>query len=1470
MRTWAERLRLSFLRTGVLALGALCVVHAHANAFYNLNAFWQTGQHGGWSPSTTTGAPTVRTLAASVWTGSKMIVWGGGSGTTFYNDGFSYDPVANSWATITTSPLAGRSLHTASWTGAKMLVWGGVLNTGGTATNTGAVYDVAGNSWTSMTTTSAPAARYGHTGVWTGVGSRLAIWGGYNGSTVINTGGFYNVAANTWGNITTASAPPARWKHIGVFTGKYLLIWGGYGASMYNNGGLCDITATTPSWTVITSSLTTLTPRQGAAGVWTGRYLAIWGGATDTGATAFANDGALYDPKSNTFPVIMSASPLAGAAFSAAQWTGSQMVIWGGQNGTSTTTSAGATYDPFQDLWELTQVTGSGQSLTETTSVWTGAKMLVFGGRLTPSDTTGTNVVQSFDPDHAIPDQWAGMAMTGTPTATYGFYYPPSVGWTGSKLIMWGGCACSTATCSTSAPGQNKGSVYDPVTNAWTVMTTTSAAAGRSYGAMVWTGSQMIVWGGVSNNNSSGVDTLVSTGGRYDPNTNTWAAIASSGLSVRRSYFTAWTGTKMVIWGGYNSATSAFYNDGGLYDPAGNTWVDVATVSSPPVMLDYMFLKNNNNNYWSGKYMLVANPEYATYYRLDPVANAWATVTTVGAPAARTYSTTVFTGSKFLIWGGNSAGNNSGYLYDPNANTWSTITTSGAPTNYQYAHNAVWTGRQMLVWGGYSPSGSTNSGAIYDAMTNRWTSMTTSGAPAATSSLVNPQLVWTGSQMLAISTVGAGPYTIGKIYGLSLPPAYTDTWTTITTSGAPAPRHSASNVWTGSKMIIWGGANATPAFFNNGGLFDPVTNSWSSLTTTGAPAGREAAGTVWTGSQMLVWGGCGVNSGCVAMNNGGMYDPILNSWSTMTTTNAPAARYSPQTAWTGKYMIAWSGSGSIDTGGLFDPVANAWTTMTTTSGRAHSNGVWTGSKMMVFGGELPAEVNTIAIYDPVANQWTESTSAGAPSPRSRAHVVWTGSQLIVWGGVYNTTYYNDGAIYDYATNTWSPMATANAPGARSTRYSATGTFGDPVWTGSKMVVWGGLKASTVQNTGAVYDPVENSWKTMTSSGAPAARSAHAMVWTGTSLIVWGGWTVNNTGGIWTPSPRPANVYIPNDAWVSMPSTNTPAARYHSPPVWTGSKFIVWGGYNGSSGVNTGAVFDPIANSWSPTTTSGAPGVAYAHVAMWTGAKLAVWGGSTATNQGGLYDPDSNSWSLMTTSGAPTARLYPVGAWTGRQLLVWGGTTNMASGAAAVNTGGAYDPLTNSWTTITTTSAPSARMAPSSTWTGKYLIVWGGSTAHPGTGLNDGSLYDPITNAWTTMTTTGRPTIRYWPTNVWTGRYMVLWGGTTNGSAGVATGGRYDPYANTWTTMSTSTLAARMLVGHAWSGEVVMYFGGLSSGTVYADGALYDPIQDTWTNVGASPTARYSPAMAWTGSSFIVWGGIDGTTTPVDDGNVYTP
>ena len=168
-----------------------------------------------WAGTSTFNAPDARGFHTAVWTGSEMIVWGGfnDSPPSFFNTGGRYTPATASWtATNTTNAPTARDFHTAVWTGSEMVVWGGG---GNELVNTGGRYNPTTDSWTATSTASAPAPRDGHTAVWTG--SEMIVWGGRDNVGWFNTGGRYNPQNDSWTATNTTNAPDrARRSHRSV------------------------------------------------------------------------------------------------------------------------------------------------------------------------------------------------------------------------------------------------------------------------------------------------------------------------------------------------------------------------------------------------------------------------------------------------------------------------------------------------------------------------------------------------------------------------------------------------------------------------------------------------------------------------------------------------------------------------------------------------------------------------------------------------------------------------------------------------------------------------------------------------------------------------------------------------------------------------------------------------------------------------------------------------------------------------------------------------------------------------------------------------------------------------------------------------------------------------------------------------------------------------------------------------------
>ena len=341
-------------------------------------------------------------------------------------------------------------------------------------------------------------------------------------------------------------------------------------------------------------------------------------------------------------------------------------------------------------------------------------------------------------------------------------------------------------------------------------------------------------------------------------------------------------------------------------------------------------------------------------------------------------------------------------------------------------------------------------------------------------------------------------------------------WTETSTQNAPQGRRMHAADWTGDKMIVWGGmtdVNGTAG--NDGGLYDPMTNSWSPMSRVGAPDSNLPAVAVLTGAELIVRGDA----------SGARYDLKHDAWHPLPVSYAPSARNGSTAIWNGSEMIVWGGwindSGivTLDDGARYHPLTDTWTPLPAQDSplaRYDHSAIWTGKDMIIWGGIyyrgsccIPIYLASGAKYNAESGTWTAISTIGAPSARQGHVAVWTGQEMLIWGGS-TSSIFNNGARYNPANDTWTPISETSAPAPRS---SATA-----VWKGDRMIVWGGYGERGPLEDGAFYDPATDTWTPLPATGAPIGRSDHSAVWTGIQMIVWGGYPGGpppwpNTGGI---------------------------------------------------------------------------------------------------------------------------------------------------------------------------------------------------------------------------------------------------------------------------------------------------------------------------------------------------------------------
>ncbi len=297
-------------------------------------------------------------------------------------------------------------------------------------------------------------------------------------------------------------------------------------------------------------------------------------------------------------------------------------------------------------------------------------------------------------------------------------------------------------------------------------------------------------------------------------------------------------------------------------------------------------------------------------------------------------------------------------------------------------------------------------------------------------------------------------------------------------------RVGGSAAWTGSELVIWGGAHRpevagsedSPA---DGAALDVATGTWRAIPVSPL-GGRSGTPSAWTGREVLFWGGTSTVD-ARWLKDGAAGNPATNSWRTLP--DAPLKGGFPQgAAWSGDRWYVASGRGLA----AYDPRTDTWTSEADIPIGADDivRMAWAGDRLVLLaqvleGAELwtmrPGEVwvnraspplldvpadglvfdgvrvwvietvatgalaqsPVIASWDPASGQWQDSIDA--PVETSKAAAVWNGTQLVVTGAF--------SAAYEPSSGTWLML-----PEGGNDRFREDPTV---VWAGDRLIVWGG-------------------------------------------------------------------------------------------------------------------------------------------------------------------------------------------------------------------------------------------------------------------------------------------------------------------------------------------------------------------------------------------------------------------------------
>lgn len=289
------------------------------------------------------------------------------------------------------------------------------------------------------------------------------------------------------------------------------------------------------------------------------------------------------------------------------------------------------------------------------------------------------------------------------------------------------------------------------------------------------------------------------------------------------------------------------------------------------------------------------------------------------------------------------------------------------PLPARSGHDLLWTGTEMIVWGGSQGGRSTHlvEGAAFDPHQNSWRML-------AESPLGNDQATratWTGEEMVVFSaeeTVGYDPSS--------------DMWRPLG-AGVDPPIEPGLTVWNGSEVVTWAG-NALH-------VLEAASGQWNELPDPGIGEGGRETGVIRLLDGRIYAIGT-EETPCVGR--------VIARWSGTDWQGIPLpgrAASSPeycgrpnQSAVVGGRLLLWSDE--TDATLAYDPATDRWAEMSAIPFEPldrPSGGLNLDDSVLV------PRWTDAAIYQPATDRWREVELPGLGSDLS---MVWTGTEVLMW------------------------------------------------------------------------------------------------------------------------------------------------------------------------------------------------------------------------------------------------------------------------------------------------------------------------------------------------------------------------------------------------------------------------------------------------------------------------------------------
>lgn len=338
--------------------------------------------------------------------------------------------------------------------------------------------------------------------------------------------------------------------------------------------------------------------------------------------------------------------------------------------------------------------------------------------------------------------------------------------------VLAAGCAQGVRQVGAPSPVARPGAVSDsPELPA-------APIAGRVGHAAVWTGDEMLIWGGmVGGDPAIGV---AADGAAYDPVARSWRMLPPAPLAPRSDAAAVWTGDAMVVWGG-SDADGLPLPDGAAYHPAEDAWELLPAAPIPQSFPELI---------WTGRQLVLLEAAPLSGLAYDPSARAWTTIP--AAPFDGAYELAAAWIGDRLVALASRKDDRSAVLasWDPASGAWSPPEQAGIAKGWFLG--PIWDGRRILfVNPGVELLDGGPTSALFDPATRAWTTVN----PLPEGVVAGYPRVWTGDEVVFVG--------MGADDAAAYDPD-ANAWRSLA-SPDEGPRHDASAVWADGTVLVWGG-----------------------------------------------------------------------------------------------------------------------------------------------------------------------------------------------------------------------------------------------------------------------------------------------------------------------------------------------------------------------------------------------------------------------------------------------------------------------------------------------------------------------------------------------------------------------------------------------------------------------------------------------------------------------------------------